>query len=143
MLNLKVSTPDNLAQFTTVNPRATHSPIMTYTPKVNDYVIWERHGLRDEGWVYFVSTPTENKKGFTETQQYLTIETGIRRKPECQYEKNNPHQYVHILLCCYVYQWSELRYVKRRKGQKDSTILPESNQHIYYSEPKQNTHTGQ
>ena len=37
----------------------------------------------------------------------------------------------------------ELKYVKRRKGQKDGTILPESNQHIYYSEPKQNTHTGQ
>ena len=55
---------------------------MTYTPKVNDYVIWERHGLRDEGWVYFVSTPTEDKRGFTKTQQYLTIETGIRRKPE-------------------------------------------------------------
>ena len=37
----------------------------------------------------------------------------------------------------------ELRYVKRRKGQKDDTILPESNQHIYYSEPTQNTHKGQ
>ena len=116
---------------------------MSYTPKVNDYVIWERHGLKDEGWVYFVSTPTENKKGFTETSRYLTIETGIRRKPECQYEKNNPHKYVHILLCCYESQWHELRYVKKRKSQKDDSILPESNQHIYYSEPKQNTHTGQ
>ena len=116
---------------------------MTYTPNVNDYVIWERHGLKDEGWVYFVSQETENKKGFTETSRYLTIETGIRRKPECQYEKNNPHKYVHILLCCYESQWSELRYVKKRKSQKDDSILPESNQHIYYSEPKQNTHTGQ
>ena len=116
---------------------------MTYKPKVNDYVIWERHGLRDEGWVYFVSQETENKRGFTKTDRYLTIETGIRRKPECQYEKNNPHKYVHILLCCYESQWSELKYVKKRKGQKDGTILPESNQHIYYSEPKQNTHTGQ
>ena len=90
-----------------------------------------------------MSTPTEDKRGFTKTSRYLTIETGIRRKPECQYEKNNPHKYVHILLCCYESQWSELRYVKKRKSQKDSTILPESNQHIYYSEPKQNTHTGQ
>ena len=116
---------------------------MTYKPKVNDYVIWERHGLKDEGWIYFVSEPTTEKKGFPVTQQYLTIETGIRRKPECQYEKNNPHKYVHILLCCYESQWSELKYVKRRKSQKDGTILPESNQHIYYSEPTQNTHKGQ
>ena len=91
---------------------------MTYTPKVNDFVIWERHGLRDEGWVYFVSTPTEDKRGFTKTARYLTIETGIRRKPECQYEKNNPHKYVHILLCCYESQWSELKYVKRGKVRK-------------------------
>ena len=65
---------------------------MTYTPKVNDYVIWERHGLRDEGWVYFVSTPTEDKRGFTKTDRYLTIETGIRRKPEC------PVSYTHLTL---------------------------------------------
>ena len=41
---------------------------MTYTPKVNDYVIWERHGLRDEGWVYFVSQETEKKKGSQKRQ---------------------------------------------------------------------------
>ena len=116
---------------------------MTYKPKVNDYVIWERGGLIDKGWVYFVSTPSEKKKGFPVTHQYLTIETAVRRKPDCQYDKNNPHKYVHILLLCYVNQWNELRYVKRRKGQKDDTILPESNQHMYYSEPKQNTHKGQ
>ena len=28
-------------------------------------LIWERHGLKDEGWVYFVSQETETKKGFT------------------------------------------------------------------------------
>ena len=83
---------------------------MTYKPKVNDYVIWERHGLKDEGWVYFVSQETEDKRGFTKTHRYLTIETGIRQKPECQYDKNNPHKYVHILLCCYESQWHELRY---------------------------------
>ena len=116
---------------------------MTYKPKVNDYVIWERGGLIDKGWIYFVSTPTEEKKGFPITHQYLTIETAVRQKPDCQYDRNNPHKYVHVLLLCYVNQWSELRYVKRRKGQKDDTILPESNQHIYYSEPTQNTHKGQ
>ena len=83
------------------------------------------------------------REGSQKTHRYLTIETGIRRKPECKYEKNNPHKYVHILLCCYESQWHELRYVKKRKSQKDDSIIPESNQHIYYSEPKQNTHTGQ
>ena len=117
---------------------------MAYIPQVNDYVIWNqgKYGI-DQGWVYFVADEVEPKRGWKTPQRYITIETGIRRKPECQYEKNNPHKYVHILLCCYESQWSELKYVKRRKGQKDSTILPESNQHIYYSEPKQNTHTGQ
>ena len=43
---------------------------MTYKPKVNDYVIWERHGLRDEGWVYFVSTPTE---GYTEVDNINAV----------------------------------------------------------------------
>ena len=76
---------------------------MTYKPKVNDYVIWERHGLKDEAWVYFVSTPTTEKKGFPVTSQYITIETGIRQKPECQYDRNNPHKYVHILPVSYTH----------------------------------------
>jgi len=41
---------------------------MTYTPKVNDYVIWERHGLRDEGWVYFVSHPQRTREGSQKRQ---------------------------------------------------------------------------
>ena len=114
-----------------------------YQPQVNDYVVWNRHGLSDEGWIYFVSESTEQKKGFPTTHRYVTIEVGVKKKPECQYDKRNPHNYVHILLLCYESQWKELRYVKKRKSQKDGTILPESNQHIYYSEPKQNTHKGQ
>ena len=33
---------------------------MTYKPKVNDYVIWERHGLKDEGWTDFDSQTAVN-----------------------------------------------------------------------------------
>ena len=116
---------------------------MTYKPEVNDYVIWESHGLLDEGWVYFVSEPTQHKKGFRPSNQYLTIEVGVREKPECKYEKNNPHKHVHILLLCYENQWKELKFVKRRKGRKDNSILLDSKEHLYYNEPKQNTHKGQ
>ena len=74
---------------------------MTYNPQVNDYVIWERNGLKDEGWIYFITEPTEQKKGFPSSSQYLTIEVGVKKKPECQYDKRNHHKYIHILLCCY------------------------------------------
>ena len=116
---------------------------MTYNPQVNDYVIWERNGLLDKGWIYFISEPTQQKKGFRQTNQYLTIEVGVREKPDCQYDKNNPHKYVNILLLCYENQWKELKFVKRRKGRKDNSILLDSKEHLYYSEPKQNTHKGQ
>lgn len=117
---------------------------MTYNPQVNDYVIWERpNGLKDEGWIYFISTEIEQKRGFPKHTRYLTIEVGVREKPICEYEKNNPHKYIHILLLCYQPQWNELTFVKRRKSQKDSSILLDSSQHIYYNEAKQNTHRGQ
>ena len=116
---------------------------MTYKPEVNDYVIWERHGLLDEGWVYFVSEPTEHKKGFRPSHQYLTIEVGVREKPECKYEKNNPHKHVHILLLCYESQWKELRYVKKRKSKYDNSIVMESKENEYGTTAHQNTHRGQ
>ena len=87
-----------------------------YQPHVNDYVKWDRHGLSDEGWIYFISQPTEDKKGFPITRRYLTIEVGVKKKPECQYDKKNPHNYVHILLLCYESQWEELTFVKKRKS---------------------------
>ena len=45
-----------------------------YEPQVDDYVIWEKVGddNYDEGWVYFKS------------DEYITIETGIKTKPPCQ-----------------------------------------------------------
>ena len=115
---------------------------MMYEPEVNDYVVWTTElGMVHEGWVYFKADPTIEKRGWRKPQRYITIELGVKEKPD--YNEDNPHKYVHVLLLCYVNQWHELRYVKRRKSQKDDTILPESNQHIYYSEPTQNTHKGQ
>ena len=114
-----------------------------YQPQVNDYVVWNRHGLSDEGWIYFKSQPTEHKKGFLSTQRYLTIEVGVKRKHECQYDKNNPHNYVHILLLCYESQWKELRYVKKRKSKYDNSIVLESNEIESGTTAHQNTHRGQ
>ena len=114
-----------------------------YQPQVNDYVVWNRHGLSDEGWIYFKSQPTEHKKGFLSTQRYLTIEVGVKRKHECQYDKNNPHKYVHILLLCYESQWKELRFVKKRKSKYDDSIVLESKESEYGTTAHQNTHRGQ
>ena len=116
---------------------------MRREPRVNDYVVWNRHGLSDEGWIYFVSELTEQKKGFPETHRYVTIEVGVKKKPECQYDKNNPHNYVHILLLCYESQWKELRYVKKRKSKYDNSIVLESNEIESGTTAHQNTHRGQ
>ena len=86
-----------------------------YQPQVNDYVVWNRHGLSDEGWIYFISEPTKHKKGFPPSRQYLTIEVGIKRKPECQYDKNNPHEFIHILLLCYESQMGRVDICKEKK----------------------------
>ena len=56
---------------------------MSYTPKVNDYVIWDKgeYGI-DEGWVYFYS------------DEYITIETSIKPRPDCEKE-GSLHQFIH------------------------------------------------
>jgi len=116
---------------------------MRREPRVNDYVIWDRHGLSDEGWIYFVSESTEQKKGFPTIHRYVTIEVGVKKKPECQYDKRNPHNYVHILLLCYESQWKELRYVKKRKSKYDNSIVMEFKENEYGTTAHQNTHRGQ
>ena len=77
-----------------------------YVPKVDDYVKWERdiHGRTevDEGWVYFYA------------DEYITIETGIKPKPKCQYTVNERHKFIHTLLLCPNHQWHELKYIKSR-----------------------------
>ena len=75
-----------------------------YVPKVNDYVIWDKgeYGI-DEGWVYFYS------------DDYITIETGVRPRPDAELE-GSLHQYIHTLLLCHSHQCHELKYVKSRKS---------------------------
>ena len=75
-----------------------------YVPKVNDYVIWDKgkYGI-DEGWVYFVD------------DAYITIETGIKPRPDAECE-GSLHQFIHTLLVCHAPFWKDLQYVKSRKS---------------------------
>ena len=74
-----------------------------YVPKVNDYVIWDKgdYGV-EKGWVYFYS------------DEYITIETGVKPKPKDQYSMNDRHKMIHTLLLCHASHWNELQYVKSR-----------------------------
>ena len=76
-----------------------------YVPRVNDYVVWDRGEYgKDEGWVYFVS------------EEYITIETGIKPKHKCRYSVNEHHKFIHTLLLCHHWCWHELVYVKSRES---------------------------
>ena len=73
-----------------------------YVPKVNDYVIWDRGKYgKDEGWVYFYG------------EEYITIETGVKPRPDAEVE-GSLHQHIHTLLLCQNQFWHQLKYVKSR-----------------------------
>ena len=98
-----------------------HSNQTNYEPEVDDYVIWTTElGMVHEGWVYIKGDKVDNEKrvkdGWKPVARYITIETAIRPKPECQYSKNDPHKYIHTLLLCYESYWHELEFIKRRNG---------------------------
>ena len=91
-----------------------------YEPQVDDYVRWTTAlGMVHEGWVYFKGDPVDNelriKQGWNPVARYITIETAVRPKPQCQYSKNDPHKYIHTLLLCYEQNWNELKFVKKRE----------------------------
>lgn len=74
---------------------------MSYVPKINDYVIWNK-GV--EGWVYF------------KDKEYITIEVNVRPKDEVNYEACSLHTNERLLVLCYNNQWEELTYVKSRSS---------------------------
>jgi hypothetical protein len=82
----------------------------SYLPKVDDYVIWKHNGLVHQGWVYFID------------DLYITIETGIKPKPNCEYTKNERHKYIHTLLLCFPNQWKDLEYIHTRKNRYGKTL---------------------
>ena len=75
-----------------------------YVPKVKDYVVWDKGEYgSDEGWVYFYS------------EEYITIETGVKPRPDAECEGSR-HKYIHTLLLCHKPFWTELKYIKSRKS---------------------------
>ena len=75
-----------------------------YVPKVNDYVVWDKGEYgKDEGWVYFKS------------EEYITIETGVKPRPDAELE-GSLHKSIHTLLLCHQPYWKELKYIKSRKS---------------------------
>lgn len=74
---------------------------MSYNPKVNDYVIWNK-GI--EGWVYF------------RCNDYITIEVLVRPKDEENLRAAPIHRNERVLVICYHQQWNDLKYVRTRKS---------------------------
>ncbi len=77
-----------------------------YEPEVDDYVIWNKYGNKennDEGWVYF------------KCEEYITIETGVKPRPDAECEGSR-HKFIHTLLLCNKEYWHELTCIKRRES---------------------------
>ena len=83
---------------------------MSYKPQVDDYVIWNKNGLTHKGWVYFYD------------DMYITIETGVKPKPNCEYTKIERHKYIHTLLVCHPQYWKDLEYIHTRKNKYGKTL---------------------
>ena len=90
-----------------------------YEPQVDDYVRWTTAlGMVHEGWVYFKCDPTPKKRGFPQTEHYITIELGVRdMQPE--QARTSLHKKNHVLMLCYHFNWHELEYIKNRRESAD------------------------
>ena len=60
---------------------------MSYVPKLNDYVKWNKGKFPVEGWIYFVDS------------SYLTIEIGVKDKHSEDVEHCPIHVSIILLLC--------------------------------------------
>ena len=107
---------------------------MTYTPKVNDYVKWTTAlGMVHEGWVYFVASPSEPKRGWKTQSRYITIEIGTKPRPQCDLS-TFLHKNIHVCLCCYEQNWNELEYIRRRVSKADNSNPDELSYGAYKSQ---------
>jgi len=92
---------------------------MSYTPQVDDYVIWNTTPQPFKGWVYFKS------------EQYITIEISVKDKCEENIRHCPIHKKTHCLLLCFRENWNELEYVKSRGNVEDQY----KSQPYRYSDP--------
>tara|TARA_A100001391_G_scaffold205186_1_gene204022 strand:+ start:3001 stop:3282 length:282 start_codon:yes stop_codon:yes gene_type:complete len=82
---------------------------MTYKPRLDDYVKWNRStGSIDEGWVYFVS------------DEYISIEVLAKCKTDENVKDCPLHKKIHVLIVCQKWYWDELEYVSNRRGEDDT-----------------------
>ena len=79
-----------------------------YTPKVNDYVKWDKV----EGWIYWID----------EQGSYLTIEIAVKPKDSENITHCPIHRKFHCLVVCYSHDWPKLVYVKSRKSVHDNEV---------------------
>ena len=97
----------------------------SYTPKVNDYVIWtDSLGRVTEGWVYFADS------------SYITIEIAVKDKPDVLVKF---HKKTHCCVLCFPHQWHELKHIKTRAHQHDNAPIDISaykSQEHRYSDPQ-------
>jgi hypothetical protein len=73
-----------------------------YSPKLNDYVRWDKGKYSIEGWVYFVDSA------------YITIEIGVKSKHDEDIKHCPIHRKHHTLIVCYPESWKQLVYVRSR-----------------------------
>ena len=73
-----------------------------YSPKLNDYVRWDKGKYSVEGWVYFVDSA------------YITIEVGVKCKDDEDIKHCPIHKKHHTLIVYYPESWKQLRYVRSR-----------------------------
>jgi len=76
---------------------------MSYTPNVDDYVLWNKGKFSVEGWVYFKDS------------EYLTIETQTKPKHPDDLPLGTHHRNERTLVVCYPESWKDLIYVKSRQ----------------------------
>ena len=94
-----------------------------YNPEVNDYVIWTTElGEVHQGWVYFVASESEEKRGWKKPERYFSLEIATKPRPQCDLTKFF-HKRIHVCLCCYEQSWHEVKLIKKRKNKHDDTII--------------------
>ena len=94
-----------------------------YNPEVNDYVIWTTElGQVHKGWVYFVASESEEKRGWKKPERYFSLEIATKPRPQCDLSTFF-HKRIHVCLCCYEISWNEVKLIKKRKNKHDDTII--------------------
>ena len=94
-----------------------------YNPQVNDYVIWTTElGQVHQGWVYFVASESEEKRGWKKPERYFSLEIATKPRPQCDLTKFF-HKRIHVCLCCYEQSWNQVKLIKKRKSKHNDTII--------------------